>query len=87
MDRLQVTLYGRQECGLCDHALAALRRIARKLPLEVTVVDIDTDEALQARYFLEIPVVTVDGEEVARAPISERALEERLTAVQRRARQ
>lgn len=78
MRRLQITLLRKQDCGLCDHAAAALSRISHKVPLTVEHVDIDEDEALQARYFLEIPVVLVDGIEVARAPIRERALEETL---------
>lgn len=71
---LPVTLYRKQGCGLCDQAEAMLERIARKLPLVVTAVDIDSDSELQRRYFLEIPVIAVDAVEVARAPISERAL-------------
>lgn len=51
-----------------------LARIALKTPLALTTIDIDSDPVLQARYLLEIPVVTVDGTEVARAPISEAAL-------------
>jgi len=75
---IEVTLYRKAGCGLCDQAEATLARIGRKLPLRVTLVDIDTDPALQARYFLEIPVIAVAGVEVAKAPISERALEEAL---------
>lgn len=71
---LPVTLYRKQGCGLCDQAESFLARINRSTPLAVTLVDIDYDEALQRRYFLEIPVVVVGDVEVARAPISERAL-------------
>jgi hypothetical protein len=77
---LQVTLYRKVGCGLCDQAEAMLARIARDTPLAVTTVDIDADPALQARYFLEIPVVAVDGAHVARAPISELALRAQLRA-------
>lgn len=72
---LEVTLYRKPGCGLCDQAEAMLGRIGKKLPLRVTAMDIDADADLQKRYFLEIPVVVVAGEEVARAPISERVLE------------
>lgn len=57
-----------------------LARIEKRLPLRVTAIDIDSDQDLQARYFLEIPVVAVAGVEVARAPLSERALEAALRA-------
>jgi hypothetical protein len=72
---LEVTLYRKPGCGLCDQAEAMLERIGRRLPLRVTVVDIDADPALQAKYFLEIPVILARGDEIARAPISERPLE------------
>jgi glutaredoxin len=75
---LEVTLYGKPNCGLCDHAEAALARIGKRIPLRVLKVNIDADEALQARYFLAIPVVAVGDVEIARAPISERELEREL---------
>lgn len=77
---LQVTLYGRAGCHLCDEAEATLRRIAGDLPMLLTVVDIEGDEALLRRYLFEIPVVVVDGSEVARAPISALRLQRELTA-------
>ncbi|MEO8539726.1 MAG: glutaredoxin family protein [bacterium] len=83
---IAVTLYRKPGCGLCDQAEAMLTRIGKKLPLVLTTVDIDSDEDLQKRYFLEIPVIAVDGDEIARAPINERALKavlEDLAAEQR----
>ncbi len=74
-DPLEVTLYRKDECGLCHEAEAMLVRIARRVPLRIRLVDIDTDPSLQERYFLEIPVVACRGSEIARAPISERSLE------------
>ena len=67
--RLSVVLYGRAGCHLCDEAEAMLRRLARTLPLSIGLIDIDSDDYLQGRYMLEIPVVMVEGVEVARAPI------------------
>lgn len=81
---LEVTLYGKAGCGLCAQAEAMLKRIARRIPLHLVLVDIESDPELQARYFLEIPVVTVGGAEIARAPISERALETELLAARPR---
>lgn len=78
---IEVTLYRKPGCGLCDQAEAMLARIGQRLPIAVSLVDIDSDPVLQARYFLEIPVVAVGGAEVARAPIREGALEDRLTAL------
>ncbi len=80
---LRVTLYGRPGCSLCDHAEQMLSRIARRIPLAVELVNIETDDALHQRYMFEIPVVTVEGAEVAKAPIYERALEETLAGLAR----
>ena len=78
MALLQVTLYGNENCRLCAQAEAMLGRIAHRLPLVVTVVEIDSDPELQRRYLFEIPVVVVMGKEIARAPIYETALEDAL---------
>jgi glutaredoxin len=75
---LRVTLYGRPGCTLCDQAEQMLARISRHVPLAVELVNIETDDALHQRYMFEIPVVAVDGVEVAKAPISEHALAERI---------
>jgi glutaredoxin len=77
---LPVTLYRRDDCGLCDEAEAMLARIARRRPLAVTLVDIESDDGLLRRYMLEIPVVAIGGREIARAPLYERALEDALRA-------
>jgi glutaredoxin len=78
---LSVTLYGRAGCHLCDEAAAMLARIGRRIPLAVTTIDIESDDALLQRYMFEIPVIVADGAEVARAPISEVALEAALWAL------
>lgn len=78
MPPLQVTLYGNANCGLCAQAEAILERLSRRLSLEVSVVEIDSDPELQRRYVFEIPVVIANGREVARAPIYETALEDAL---------
>ena len=71
---LAVTLYRAKGCGLCDRAEALLARLARELPIAVSAVDIASDPALEARYFLEIPVIEAGGRIIARAPIAEAAL-------------
>ena len=78
---LSVTLYGRAGCHLCDEAAAMLARISHRIPLAVTTVDIETDDALLQLYVFEIPVIAVGGIEVARAPISEVELEGALRAL------
>jgi glutaredoxin len=75
-----VALYRRPGCPLCDEAEALLARLAPHLQFTVEAVDIETDDDLLRRYMLEIPVVAVNGVEVARAPLRGDALEAGLRA-------
>lgn len=59
-----VTVYTRRGCHLCEAAEAAVRRLARRRA-DVVLVDVDADPALAARYTVRVPVVAVDGVEVA----------------------
>lgn len=54
---LEITLYGRAGCHLCDDVEQSIRRIAREIPLTLQVVDIHTDPSLLAAYMFTIPVV------------------------------
>jgi hypothetical protein len=53
----QLTLYSRQGCCLCEGLEEKLQ--ALDPPPAVTVIDVDQDPALQARYGLEVPVLVV----------------------------
>lgn len=64
-----VTVYTRQGCHLCDEAIAVVRREAAGRA-EVRLVDIDADPALTARYTIRVPVVAVDGIEIAEYQIA-----------------
>jgi glutaredoxin len=61
--RPEVVVYTRAGCGLCRRAEELVAREARGA--EVRVVDVDTDEALVTRYGVRVPVIVVDGREVA----------------------
>jgi glutaredoxin len=74
----QVVLYGRDGCHLCDDAREALRRVQARALFALTEVDIETDDALHARYLERIPVVTLDGEELFDYVVDERQMEARL---------
>ena len=71
---MKVTLYTQVGCGMCREAEAMLRRIASRIQFEFSIVDIDADNSAYQKYWDRIPVVKVDGEEMAAAPLSERQL-------------
>jgi hypothetical protein len=52
-----LTLYGRQNCHLCELAVAVLHT----LQLDAVVIDIDDTDSLGARYGLRIPVLAAAG--------------------------
>lgn len=67
---LNVVLYTREGCHLCDEAAQLLARYRRWLP-PVTEVDIDLDPDLQARLTNDIPVVQFDGKTRFKGHVSE----------------
>jgi hypothetical protein len=71
---LKVTLYTSAECGLCREAEVMLRRLQRKIRFELGSVDIGGDDELFRRYWDRVPVIEVDGQEVAAAPVDEKRL-------------
>ena len=54
----------RPDCGLCEEALAALRRLSRRTPLDIERVDVTRDPTLLERYVVRVPVLVVGDEEL-----------------------
>ena len=69
-----VTLYSKPGCHLCDEVRALLDELAAGRNLRLEEIDIEGDDGLLERYRFDIPVVLVDGREVARGRIDERQL-------------
>lgn len=77
---MNVTLYTKKECGLCEKAERMLQRIQKTVDFELHLVDIEGEEEVYRRYWARIPVVAVEGKEVAEAPIDEAHLRAVLAA-------
>ena len=54
---MEVKLYSRKDCHLCEQTLADLRSIQDEVPHQLTVIDIDEDPKLQKLYGNILPVV------------------------------
>ena len=65
-----LTLYTKPECGLCDEAKNAISLFSAECGLRLEIVDITTDTKLFDTYRYEIPVLMLDGTEIARHHIS-----------------
>lgn len=75
MRELTVTVYGKPGCSLCEKALDVVRILSRTYPLRLTYVNILEDPVLYARYWDRIPVVLLEGEEVAAGQVSLASIE------------
>lgn len=76
MSAHHATLYTRDGCHLCERAHELLMRHG----IDVTLVDIDRDPELLARYNEWVPVVMIDGQERFRGIVDERLLRRLLRA-------
>lgn len=77
-----VTVYTRQRCGLCRAAEEIVTRVAGRIA-DIEFVDIDADPALVDRYTVRVPVVTVDGVEIAQYQVDPRELRAQVRAARR----
>lgn len=71
-------MYSRPRCGLCDEARETILAVRRRGEFDFREVDVSGDDALELEYGIRIPVVLVDGQEIAEIRIGERELEEAL---------
>lgn len=67
---VEIVLYGRKNCHLCEQVEQSIRLLEMEFPLRLTVVDIEEDDALHEKYMLVIPVVEIDGQEAFRSVTS-----------------
>lgn len=68
--RPRITLLDRPGCHLCEVAEQVIRQVADEDGIAWERVDITSSPALEARYAELVPVVLVDGREVAHWSVS-----------------
>ena len=72
---IRVTLYSRPGCHLCEVVEQLLHHVRKNRAFELDVRDIDHDPAELAKYKDDIPVIAVNGEEIARHNLTAAAFE------------
>ena len=77
---MKVTLYTKPGCHLCEAVEQAIGEVRRRRPFELEVRDILDDEGDFQKYRYEVPVVLVNGREVARHRMTPQELEAALAA-------
>ena len=63
---LELTVYSRKGCHLCDLMVAGLRALQSDHAFDIAVIDIDIDPVLTARYDEDVPVLTHGTRELCR---------------------
>jgi thiol-disulfide isomerase/thioredoxin len=60
---VEVTVYRRENCHLCESALETIERVAddSEVAVSITEIDVDTDESLAAAYGDRVPHILIDG--------------------------
>jgi glutaredoxin len=79
---VELVLYSRPGCHLCEEALEELVDLRRAgYRFELREVDIESDESLLRRMLERIPVVELDGEVVSELTLDRAAVRARLDTV------
>jgi len=71
---MQLTLYMRAYCHLCEDMRMALRPWQEQLGFELQTVDIDADPQLVERFNTLVPVLMAADEEICHYFLDEKAL-------------
>jgi thiol-disulfide isomerase/thioredoxin len=75
---IQVEIYSKKDCHLCDEAKAVLARVHERIPFELVEVDIEQDPKLFEQFKNDVPVVFVDGRKAFKHRVEEADFANRL---------
>jgi thioredoxin reductase (NADPH) len=77
----ELTVYSRGYCHLCDEMIAGLRSLQARFRFTLKIVDVDSDDALEARYGEDVPVVTHGATELCRHRLDRAVVTDYLTKI------
>jgi len=75
---LQLTLYTRKECCLCEEMKRVVREVGAEVPLETEVIDVDGSPELRETYGNEVPVLLINGRKAFKYRVTIQELKKRL---------
>ena len=67
---VELLLYSKADCPLCDEMAAAAHEAAQKIPLSIIHVDVAADPRLRDEYGLDIPLLFHNGACIAKHRIT-----------------
>jgi glutaredoxin len=74
----KLTLYTRKDCCLCDEMKDVVRRVSRKIPIDLDEIDVDGLPELRDEFGNEVPLLFIDGRKAFKYRVTEKALANRL---------
>jgi glutaredoxin len=80
----RIVVYEKPNCALCAKAIAILEHLQREYDFHIEHVDITEDPQLFSRYRERIPVVVLDGREIAWGIVTTPALRAALSRLSRK---
>ncbi|PYS30801.1 MAG: thioredoxin family protein [Acidobacteria bacterium] len=75
---MQIDIYSRPACHLCDEAKEVIERVRGRFPFAVRIINIEEDPALETAYGTEIPVVFINGNKAFKYRVDEAELEKKV---------
>ncbi len=71
---LNVTIYSKKGCHLCDIAKETLLKVQQELPFSLSEINIEKDKTAFEKYKYLIPVIEIDGEKAFNYKVDENEL-------------
>ena len=81
-DPIPIVVYTREDCHLCEVAEETIHEVAASegVPVDIDIVDVDTDRELAEEYGDRVPYVYVDGRPAFKFQVDPERLREKLDA-------
>jgi len=76
--RLQLTLYMRKDCCLCEEMKRVVREVGAEVPLETEEIDVDGSPELKETYGSEVPVLLINGRKAFKYRVTIQELRKKL---------
>ena len=78
--RAQLLLYSRRECCLCEEMKEVILRVAKKMPLVLQEIDVDSSAQWVEEFGDEVPVLFINGRKAFKYRVTPKELEKKLSA-------
>jgi glutaredoxin len=79
---VSVTVYSKPDCHLCESVEQVIAAVGKRRSFNLNIVNILANSQAFAQYEFEIPVVMVEGKEVARHRMDQQDFEAALDAAE-----